>query len=182
MCRADHHAGRAYDRAQREWARAERRYGGGTPAPPTVVRTPDDIRVSDDERMAVVAELQRHVGDGRLSLEEFEERTDEAMRARTGADLRRVLRELPPPAVPAPPRARRPHRERRPPRERRPVPGWLILVAVLVPISLVVGHFVWWSMFLLFFIGCGNGGNRRHHHHTSHAHRPDDRESATTYV
>jgi hypothetical protein len=55
-----------------------------------------DFRVSDAERNDVVDQLKRHTADGRLTLEEFEGRLDETMKAKTAGQLRTVLRELPP--------------------------------------------------------------------------------------
>ena len=49
--------------------------------------------------------LRRHLLSGRLTAEEFEDRVDEALRARSAADLRNALRSLP---VEAPPRPARP--------------------------------------------------------------------------
>lgn len=59
-----------------------------------------DVRVSDAERNDVIAQLSRHTGDGRLTLEEFEQRVEEALNARTSGDLDTTLRGLPaaPPA------------------------------------------------------------------------------------
>jgi len=53
----------------------------------------------------VVRELTRHCGDGRLTLDELEERIQEAYAATTDEELRHALRELPPmaPAAAAPP-------------------------------------------------------------------------------
>src|SRR3954453_11105042 len=54
-----------------------------------------DLRVSDADRQAVIEDLQRHTGDGRLTLDEFEDRVDEVLQARTQADLDAATRELP---------------------------------------------------------------------------------------
>ena len=64
------------------------------------------LRVSDAERQRVVAMLQEHCAQGRLTVDEFTERTGEALASRTQADLDRVLRELPLLPPPAPPRRR----------------------------------------------------------------------------
>ena len=64
------------------------------------------LRVSDAERHRVVAMLQEHCAQGRLTVDEFTERTVEALASRTQADLDRVLRELPPLPAPAPPARR----------------------------------------------------------------------------
>ena len=63
------------------------------------------LRVSDAERHRVVAQLQEHCAQGRLTVDEFSERTGEALAARTQVDLDRALRELP--ALPPPPPVRR---------------------------------------------------------------------------
>jgi hypothetical protein len=54
-----------------------------------------DDRVSDDERERVVRDLTKHCGDGRLTLDELEERVAEVYAATTLADIQHALRELP---------------------------------------------------------------------------------------
>ena len=61
------------------------------------------LRVSDADRHRVVKVLQEHCSQGRLTVDEFSERTSEALASRTQADLDRVLRELPPLPAPSPP-------------------------------------------------------------------------------
>ena len=46
-----------------------------------------EIRVSDAERDLAVAELSEHFQAGRLSQDEFDDRSGRALQARTGADL-----------------------------------------------------------------------------------------------
>jgi len=84
--------------------------------------------ISDSEREAVVRELTRHCGDGRLTLDELEQRVGEAYAATTRDELTHALRELPrfpgadrdrPAAVPAGTGHRRTAAERR----RRPAPA-----------------------------------------------------------
>src|SRR3954452_3614485 len=53
------------------------------------------MRASDSERERIVRELTQHCGDGRLTLDELEERIPEAYAAETQADLQHALRELP---------------------------------------------------------------------------------------
>jgi class 3 adenylate cyclase len=53
------------------------------------------MRVSDAERDAVVTTLRGHHESGRLTFEEFSERVDEAIAARTDVQLDEALRELP---------------------------------------------------------------------------------------
>jgi Domain of unknown function (DUF1707) len=57
-------------------------------------------RASDDDRQRVVAELERHTGDGRLSLDEFSSRVDRVYQAITHADLTDITRDLPAPVRP----------------------------------------------------------------------------------
>lgn len=80
------------------------------PASPTGVRLtrtisgvvpPSDLLVSDVERAHAVNELRRHYDTGRLTLEELEERLAQAQSARTEAQLRDALRQLPPSALPS---------------------------------------------------------------------------------
>ena len=66
----------------------------------------DDLRIADADRERAVAQLSKHAGDGRLTLDEFEERVGEVYAARTNGDLRPVFRGLPPYAGAAPTRPR----------------------------------------------------------------------------
>jgi hypothetical protein len=54
-----------------------------------------EIRASDDDRQRTVAELERHTGAGRLTLDEFAERARSAHGAHTLADLAAIVRDLP---------------------------------------------------------------------------------------
>lgn len=82
--------------------------------------TPDEqlpaVRASDAEREHAVAELREHAAEGRLTLEEFSQRVDEAYVAKTTAELEAVKRDLP--AVSALPAAR----------PRRKARRWLVSV------------------------------------------------------
>jgi Domain of unknown function (DUF1707) len=53
------------------------------------------VRVGDADREAVAAQLREHYADGRLTLDELNERLDQAFAAKTRADLTTVLRDLP---------------------------------------------------------------------------------------
>ncbi|GII21858.1 DUF1707 SHOCT-like domain-containing protein [Planosporangium mesophilum] len=55
----------------------------------------DGLRVSDADRMRVVAALERHTAAGRLSLDEFSDRVGRALAAATRHDLARVTSDLP---------------------------------------------------------------------------------------
>src|SRR5579859_8244809 len=80
-----------------------------------------NMRVSHAERTEVADRLAKHYGDGRLDEEEFNERLDRAMKAKTQADLHGLFADLPDspgPAVEEPPRAVVPQRRRRGPLAR----------------------------------------------------------------
>jgi hypothetical protein len=126
-----------------------------------------DLRVSDADRQAVIDELRQHTGDGRLTLEEFEERVDEVLRARTWAELDTATRELPSLQPTTPPRrsgSRLPLR-----------PG--VIAACLVVVLLMAGH--WWVLFPVGFFIFGRG--RRYAHH-SPRHRLDERDDSVAPV
>jgi hypothetical protein len=68
-----------------------------------------DLRVSDAERDSAVSELSEHFQAGRLTLDEFQDRSAQALAARTGRQLRGLFVDLPPagrprtaPAIPNP--------------------------------------------------------------------------------
>jgi hypothetical protein len=114
----------------------------------TLVRARPDERVTDRDRDRVVKQLTQHVGQGRLTLDEFDERVDEALEARTGAELAAVLRELPRLRTVAELRAR----------QRSVLLPYLLVSALLVTIwtvSVVAsGGFVFpWPLFPLLFWG-----------------------------
>ena len=60
---------------------------------------PSHVRASDVDRRRVVAELQRHYVDGRLSQDELDERIGRTLAARTLGDLDAELHDLPRAAV-----------------------------------------------------------------------------------
>jgi hypothetical protein len=57
---------------------------------------PRELRVSDVERQAVVRRLERALRDGRLTIVEFDERTQAAYAARTRGELAELTEDLPP--------------------------------------------------------------------------------------
>ena len=71
------------------------RYGTASPAP-------DGLRVGDAERDEVAAALREHYAQGRLDRDEFDERLERALPARTHADLRALLADLPDPSAARP--------------------------------------------------------------------------------
>jgi hypothetical protein len=61
-----------------------------------------DLRVSDSDRDRAVAELSEHFQTGRLTQEEFEDRSGRALHARTGKELSELFTDLPHGLRPAP--------------------------------------------------------------------------------
>jgi hypothetical protein len=57
--------------------------------------TGPNIRVGDAERESVAAQLREHYGDGRLTLDELNERLDRTFAARTYGELNTVTTDLP---------------------------------------------------------------------------------------
>jgi uncharacterized protein DUF1707 len=72
----------------------------GTPPGPPV---PDDLRASDADRERVAEVLRDALAEGRLDMEEFEERLEATYKARTYGELAPITRDLPSAGVPAPP-------------------------------------------------------------------------------
>ncbi len=58
-------------------------------------RYPPTLRASDADRDVVLAELSEHFQAGRLTSDELEERTGQALQARTFGDLARLTADLP---------------------------------------------------------------------------------------
>jgi|tagenome__1003787_1003787.scaffolds.fasta_scaffold20794971_1 hypothetical protein len=54
-----------------------------------------DLRASSEERERVVDQLRTHAGEGRLELDELEQRIEVALGARTRGELTALLRDLP---------------------------------------------------------------------------------------
>jgi hypothetical protein len=86
------------------------------------------MRAGDKDRQGVVEQLGKHFGEGRLTVEEFDERVVRAHRAT-------YLDELPALTVDLP---REPEPQRRPTRQRAPVPSpFVFLLAMLLAWSMV---------------------------------------------
>ena len=101
-----------------------------------IIYTNPDLRVSDAERSEVADRLAKHYGDGRLTQDEFNERVDQAMNAKTQSDLSGLFTDLPPVDEAPEALARRP-------RIRGNHRGALFLV-LLVVVAVVFGHAFWW--------------------------------------
>lgn len=106
--------------------------------------TRGQLRISDADRDLAIAELSEHFQAGRLTMDELQERTGQALQARTGQDLVRLFTDLPrnrPPATdPAPPQAAPAPWTAGPVRfdQRRPVPSRHAPARILVAACAVV--------------------------------------------
>jgi hypothetical protein len=117
-----------------------------------LMATADSMRVGDSERESVAAELREHYAQGRLTLEDFQQRLDAALAAKTRGDLDRLISDLPhvsPAGAPLPVSGsgwyhhdhrghdRRNYRERRGPRF-----GGLVFLISALASSLIVFDFL----------------------------------------
>jgi Domain of unknown function (DUF1707) len=138
-----------------------------------IIYTDPDLRVSDAERSEVAERLGTHYSDGRLDQDEFNERVDRAMSAKTQSDLNGLFDDLPPiegPNVPAPRAPKRTHHHHR-----------ALLLALVIVVAVSAGHAFWWffmpswlAIALLAAVGIYVLRGREHHHqHRDHRH--DDR-------
>lgn len=94
-----------------------------------------EMRASQTERDRVVDRLRTHAAEGRLEVEELEQRIEAALSARTHGDLDAVEADLPRPEPP------------RPRRRRNPLRHHLVAVAVLlVAIWAATGAGYFWPM------------------------------------
>jgi uncharacterized protein DUF1707 len=110
----------------------------------------DALRIGDAERDAVAEALHEHFAQGRLTREEHEERLEVTLRAKTGADLREVTKDLPSPTgLPQPAPSR--HRPGRRPAPLFPLLLAIILIATFAPAPL--SFFVALQLMLFLWLG-----------------------------
>jgi hypothetical protein len=124
-----------------------------------------ELRIGDDEREAAVRALGEHFAEGRLTKDEYDERSDKAWAARTRSALMPLFADLPRPEG-----AGRPVTEEG--RRNRPGPdgpGWwfsarMVPVLVVVVALVVLTHL---PVFLLLVVGwvlLAKSGRRGPHH------------------
>jgi hypothetical protein len=127
------------------------RTGGSPPRRGASFANPS-LRISDADRAEVADQLARHYGDGRLDQAEFDQRLDQAMRAKTQSDLDGLFADLPvtepaggiaapggtEPADPTPPRHRR--RLGVSSGRRGASPQRLLFLALVIAVTVAVAH------------------------------------------
>jgi len=108
------------------------------------VDTAADVRASAEDRDKVLAQLRLNTGAGRLDMDEFEERLDQAWQARTTGELHAVVADLP--FIEAPE-----DRERRQRLIRKAIlTPYLGVMALLIGIWLVSGAGYFWPVWPMF--------------------------------
>jgi hypothetical protein len=137
-----------------------------------------DMRVSDAERNEIGEILSRHYSDGRLDENEFRERLDRAMSAKTRADFAGLTADLPRLDLQVTPPV--------PPRHR----SWFFVVPIVF--GLLVASAIWSALFsphipwILLAIVLVVLLRRRHwsrvHYHQHHRHGQDYSPPASNYM
>jgi hypothetical protein len=101
-----------------------------------------EMRASDAERDLALAELSGHFQTGRLTQEEFDERSARALQARTGRELSELFTDLPgsggPAGLAGP--GSGPGLIGRSPSCRRPVPFVVVGVIAVIAVANLLGH------------------------------------------
>lgn len=127
------------------------------------------MRISDTEREEVVERLRGALSEGRLELEEFDERVQAAYRAKTYRDLTPLTADLPSAPVPAPTMRAVPAAQASVDESRRALALFsaiFVFIAFGVLISVASGGTIlpFWPLFILAFWGLsrrsGNYGRR----------------------
>ncbi|MEV0800543.1 DUF1707 domain-containing protein [Kribbella sp. NPDC050281] len=129
-------------------------------------RTPErrrgPLRIGDTERDQAVAVLSDHFVAGRLTQTEFEERSEQATRARYADDLEPLFDDLPDPAGlevaqgPWSPRTAKPRRRQGPPPFVMLAP--ILMIALVITAITLAAPWLVWGMFWIILI---SGAHRR---------------------
>ena len=102
------------------------------------------LRVADSDRDRAIAELSEHYQAGRITTEEFEERTGRALQARTAGDLAELFTDLPrkPSAGPTPRPAAGSGLALSPTSTSPARIGGFPVIPLVIAVAIVVGGFV----------------------------------------
>jgi hypothetical protein len=139
------------------------------------------VRIGDAERDEAVSMLSEHFVAGRLTHDEFEERSNKATVARYADDLAPLFDDLPDPAAASMrgPRAWSPG--------SRPTPPPLIWLMPVLMVGLVVTAVVLaapWILWMLFWVAlfAGPWRRRRHHYYSRYQSRSQSRHHHRYYL
>jgi hypothetical protein len=138
-----------------------------------------DLRVSDADRDMALAELSEHFQAGRLDADEMQERTDQALKARTGKELSAIMADLPVvrPGATVAPVSKAPER-----RGLHWTPATTSLLVGVVVVAVIAGatfssphghSFPWWLIPAVFLFLRWFGHGNSHHHLDRHQDRLD---------
>lgn len=124
--------------------------------------TAGEVRIGDAERDRAVTALGEHFAAGRITKDEFDERSDQATKARYAAEITPLFADLPVTTAAA---------VQRQVRRSGPPPPFLFLVPVLlvaVAVTAIVAApwLLWMGFMAALFMG--PWGGRRHHRHWHH--------------
>jgi hypothetical protein len=138
-----------------------------------------ELRIGDDDREAAVTALGEHYAAGRLTKEEYDERSDRAWQARTMSALTPLFADLPRPQAAARTTGRTP-----PPRPSWGPgdggPGWwtgarFLPVLVVVGVLVVLTHLPLFLLLLVGWIFLARSGRHWAHRHEHTGHPPGPR-------
>jgi hypothetical protein len=112
-----------------------------------------DLRISDAERAEVADLLSKHYGDGRLDQAEFDQRLDQAMKAKTYKDLSGLFADLPDASDTSRPSqasdtSRTVKRGLHQPRNHR-----VLFLVLVIAIAVIAGHALVWALTPWVWIG-----------------------------
>lgn len=116
-----------------------------------------NVRIGDAERDEAVSALGEHFAAGRLTKDEFDERSDQVTRARFAGELVPVFADLPE-VAPA-----RPQQQRR--RQGPPPFVWVLpflMLGMVVTAFVLTAPWLLWLGFFLFLFGGGRRWGRRY--------------------
>ncbi|MEO5711187.1 MAG: DUF1707 domain-containing protein [Nocardioidaceae bacterium] len=129
-----------------------------------------ELRIGDDDREAAVTALGEHYAAGRLTKDEYDERSQRAWEARTMSALTPLFADLP--RAQAAPRATVPTPPSRPllaPGRGRP--GWLLPVLVVIGVLVALTHLPLFLLLILGWILLARSGRQWGHRHQHHGHQ-----------
>jgi hypothetical protein len=129
-----------------------------------------ELRIGDDDREAAVTALGEHYAAGRLTKDEYDERSARAWEARTMSALRPLFADLP--RAQSAPRATAPTPPSRPSLAvGRGRPGWLLPVLVVIGVLVVLTHLPLFLLLILGWIFLARSGRHWGQRHQNHGHQ-----------